>query len=1291
MDYFFDRCFDKKRLKQLLIWFYHIEGENKTLKLLENLKYIGFSYSTKSGLSIGVEDLQLNCKKSHLLSLSVFETQQLALQYRKSNITQMEYFQHLIQIWTKTNQQLTSKVIQHFQLKNQCHPLYQMAFSGARGNIAQVRQLVGMRGLMADPQGQILDFPIRSNFREGLTLTEYIISCYGARKGIVDTALRTATSGYLTRRLVDVAQHVIIEKQDCGSLASLWIGNLYRGKKILLSLKQRCVGRILAKQLITSKKKFDKNTQLTLSIATNISSVFNKIPIRSPLTCISSNSICQHCYGWNLATESIVSLGEAVGVLAAQSIGEPGTQLTMRTFHTGGVFSGDLVEQLYAPLVAEMIYTKKISGNLIRTITGKMAFLVKEKTFMLLCSNKRKKIIFRIPIYTVLFCKQRQQVQKNQLIAELASRHLIDIQSSYSEKDLYSQNSGQIFFENMTILEKKKYVGKMPGEQKYYTQKMGMLWILKLAFFENFFISKGLPSHLDLINQNVILQKMELNIEDLLPEQRFQNHFRKLKKQSFTDFFFIKRYYTGRQIYIYYKQKKYWIKPISLYKKNFNQYRFLNCPTTNYFVWCFLGTLAKRPAITKILNYTYFFYLQNDYRNQNYLINNRLDCATVKRKTRLSLNPFIFCANYSFWLNKFLFFHEMSLWPKKNFWENYNLTSAGTEPVRDIFLPLKKSKVGFVNPKIIWMGYTRQNSNTYFFPFLYYKIKKIQKYYYSWIYQRGLRGSRLSFHSSDIYSKKAKQFKNVGIKSQFRSFCNPNHLSPTELISWYCFLEISLENFKPSGNISIVPAHTIHHRKNNIKYQQGYFSQFPLFIQKYRIFKNIETRFSIRRKNFIKLVLLNSLDEYYYQKNFIKARLLQPIKNLKPNIHSHKSDFSNSIKNTQDSKFFNKYLRNFCQIRNLFNARWLFLGFQKLIKQPLKTCSLNFKDSELSLIRQMKGPFNINYIEKIDQNWHFSIMRKSVNSSKFICLFQIKSSQNEFITKQASKRSPFTLLTIDHIYRIERYTDDKRSIFLGECIAPFTKLSKRRILLSAGQLYAMTRKNLLIRKAECRLLTSNGILHIQNKALIKPKTRLFTMFYTHFKTGDIVQGIPKVEEFFEARQTRGGHPLFDNLHVRLNYLYNKYKIQYKYNKAVRKALLKLQQIIINEIQFIYTTQGVFISDKHIEIITRQMTSKVRILDGGSTGLLRGELVDLIWIEKINHRIKYKKIKYEPTILGITKTCLETNSFISAASFQETTRILMKAAIQNKMDFICGLKENVILGHLIPAGTGFITF
>ena len=250
---FYNFTFDKGRLKSLVSWSLKNYGEYKTIHLLENLKKVGFEYATKAGISLGIEDLKIPPKKALLL----YEAEEIAKkatdQYNRSEITGVERFQRLIDTWHRTSEQLKQEVIDHFENTDVLNPVYMMAFSGARGNISQVRQLVGMRGLMADPKGQIIDYAIRSNFREGLTLTEYIISCYGARKGIVDTALRTANAGYLTRRLVDVAQHVVISNYDCGTKKGIFLTDMKEGNKTIYSLQTRLLGRVLARDIYKKK------------------------------------------------------------------------------------------------------------------------------------------------------------------------------------------------------------------------------------------------------------------------------------------------------------------------------------------------------------------------------------------------------------------------------------------------------------------------------------------------------------------------------------------------------------------------------------------------------------------------------------------------------------------------------------------------------------------------------------------------------------------------------------------------------------------------------------------------------------------------------------------------------------------------------------------------------------------------------------------------------------------------------------------------------------------------------
>nr|WQA10906.1 RNA polymerase beta'' subunit [Streptosarcina sp. YL-2023a] len=265
--------------------------------------------------------------------------------------------------WHKTSETLRHNVIQHFRATDILNPVYMMAFSGARGNISQVRQLVGMRGLMADPQGQIIAYPIRSNFREGLTLTEYVISCYGARKGLVDTALRTANSGYLTRRLVDVSHHVIVRETNCKTPRGIYLTDMKESNKILVSLQTRLRGRVLAEPIkLSNGKILRKDQQISPFLAGQIVEIHKKVLVRSPLTCAARYGICRRCYGWSLAYGHLVALGEAVGILAAQSIGEPGTQLTMRTFHTGGVFSGDVMTEVRAPEKIQQILVDGVLG-----------------------------------------------------------------------------------------------------------------------------------------------------------------------------------------------------------------------------------------------------------------------------------------------------------------------------------------------------------------------------------------------------------------------------------------------------------------------------------------------------------------------------------------------------------------------------------------------------------------------------------------------------------------------------------------------------------------------------------------------------------------------------------------------------------------------------------------------------------------------------------------------------------------------------------------------------------------
>ena len=591
---FFNGCFDKNRIKMLIAWSLKNCGQHMTIGLLENLKNMGFSYATKAGISIGIHDLELNLTKQKAIKSAKLNIQYQQINYEKQYLNKLEKLQYEIDTWQKISENLKESALLYFKITNVCNPVYMMALSGARGNMSQVRQLIGIRGLMSDLEGQVMSFAIKSNFRDGITITEYLISCYGSRKGVVDTSLRTANSGYLTRRLVDVCHHMVVSEFNCPTKKGICMRSIIENNKITVPLQTKLVGRVLAKnihcntiinnkQIFRSKntvllgnsqlkvhfyektavskngymfpfvkislfyyvivkknvqkygtyylfdyliksftklskkqkhfyftfKKTDvsrnirylyqflkyiniyfetykiiayKNQEVNKSLAEKICNLVKKkaVWVRSPLTCCVPNSLCQLCYGWSLFSGKLVTLGEVVGIIAAQSIGEPGTQLTMRTFHTGGVFSGQLVDEISAPVAGKIVFSSFLLGKLIRTSHGKIAFLTKieasleiqqtkninydkklenqnkipvinqtnKNQFSLIKKKKSNSYFLKIPAGTILLVRNHQLVKINESIAQLGNQNKDFVFTPYP---IQSEVGGELEIENPVI------------------------------------------------------------------------------------------------------------------------------------------------------------------------------------------------------------------------------------------------------------------------------------------------------------------------------------------------------------------------------------------------------------------------------------------------------------------------------------------------------------------------------------------------------------------------------------------------------------------------------------------------------------------------------------------------------------------------------------------------------------------------------------------------------------------------------------------------------------------------
>ena len=408
----------KKNLGTIIAKCINVHGLSKSAEVLDYIKATGYKYSTKGAITVSVADVAVPEAKKEILAKADQDVENIRKQFKRGLITNEERYDAVIKVWEKATKDVTEAMKDNFDDLN---PIYMMAQSGARGNMNQLRQIAGMRGLMADTSGKAVEIPIKSCFREGLDALEYFISSHGARKGLADTALRTADSGYLTRRLVDVSQDLIIREDDCGTHDGIEVEEIRDGNQVLEKLDERLVGRYLVEDLYDPETKellCDTNTMITDDLAKKImNSGITKVKVRSILGCRSKYGACSKCYGMGLATRQRVAIGESVGIIAAQSIGEPGTQLTMRTFHTGGVAGGDITQGL--PRVEELFEARNPKGlATITEIDGKVTINDDKKRKEVTVVGKDDAKTYVIPFGSKLKVKEGDEIKAGAPLTE---------------------------------------------------------------------------------------------------------------------------------------------------------------------------------------------------------------------------------------------------------------------------------------------------------------------------------------------------------------------------------------------------------------------------------------------------------------------------------------------------------------------------------------------------------------------------------------------------------------------------------------------------------------------------------------------------------------------------------------------------------------------------------------------------------------------------------------------------------------------------------------------------------
>ncbi len=1221
---FINKQMDKKALNQFLSQMYLEFGGATTAELANSLKNLGYKYATKSGTTISIADLQVPAVKKDLLQEAEKEIEKSTNRYLKGEITEVERYTKVIDTWSETTAKLTSSVVENFDRLN---PVYMMAFSGARGNLSQVSQLVGMRGLMADAQGQIIDLPIKANFKEGLSVTEYIISSYGARKGLVDTALKTADSGYLTRRLVDVAQDVIIRADDCHTTKSINMKPICDGDTVIVPLIDRLLGRTIAqdivdndgKVLVECGKTLDRNDIKKISHLN-----LQELKVRSGLTCGLEYGICQKCYGWAMTTQKLVDIGEAIGIIAAQSIGEPGTQLTMRTFHTGGVFKGSgAMKSIEANIAGEVV--SNVRTRELRTRHGDVVQVSNYETDIEIKGAKRTEK-YHIPAGSTIFFTNGMKVEKGFKLAtyEPVSQGDGSRLTEKATKDITTDLSGEVLFEDFVADEKKDRQGNISRT----TNKQGVIWVLGGDVYNLPGGSKVLVKDGQKVKSGEKLAET-LTICEHGGEVRFGDDLvvEDVKFEGKN----IKKIVQGKEITIV-------IASLTPENATFEQ-------TKKEQLWTVNKTgekyIVKAPVDTPVENGMIIAELIDD------------ECAVSSSgeiryvDVEVDENQIITKPGSVVFIPEEI--HQISKDSSLKMVDNGTYVTAGTEVVKDVYCHLDgivefKEYNDIIHEITIRPGEVHTLNNV----------------------------GALKVDEGEVV--KAGTVIADGIKAKETSIVTIMDSSMDDLDIDDLDEELDTSLSLDEDSISNQPI--------------------QILIRPVQVLEVDQKDVSIKFNTTDGLIDIVPVTQLQYKDG---AR----VRNLDGSTITRTSL-------VLQMQGYLSHLKGMVELDDKGNLRIVVL-------------------ENLIVRREMEGS------SKLLSSLQTELLVKdgqTIKPKTPIAKTQVLAINDGVASVKETEEETRRLLLTSELYESTVKVSGKAIVKKGDFVKVDQLLAESgEKSTNSGQVIAINKGEITIRHGRPYLISPGTMLIVDAGALVLRGDMIATLVFERQKTGDIVQGLPRVEELLEGRKPKDCAILAEEDGVaeietdedlpRLYLVTENGRTEIKYaidanivvqdKQKIQKGqpltsgplnphdVIRLcgpeaaQQYLVDEVQRVYRSQGVEIADKHVEIIVRQMTKKVKVVDAGDTKLLPGELVEVQIFEKENEEVEKNggtPATCEYMLLGITKASLNTESFISAASFQETTRILTEAAVEGKKDMLRGLKENVIIGRLIPAGTGF---
>nr|WEG93489.1 RNA polymerase beta'' subunit [Toxicodendron vernicifluum] len=1329
---FHNKMIDGTAIKRLISRLIDHFGMAYTSHILDQVKTLGFQQATATSISLGIDDLLTIPSKGWLVQDAEQQSLILEKHHHYGNVHAVEKLRQSIEIWYATSEYLRQEMNPNFRMTDPFNPVHIMSFSGARGNASQVHQLVGMRGLMSDPQGQMIDLPIQSNLREGLSLTEYIISCYGARKGVVDTAVRTSDAGYLTRRLVEVVQHIVVRRTDCGTLRGISVSPQKMSERVF---SQILIGRVLAEDIYMGLRCIAiRNQDIGIGLINRFITLRTQaISIRTPFTCRSTSWICRLCYGRSPTHGDLVELGEAVGIISGQSIGEPGTQLTLRTFHTGGVFTGGTAEHVRAPSNGKIKFNEDLVHPT-RTRHGHPAFLCSIDLYVIIESEDIMHNV-TIPPKSFLLVQNDQYVESEQVIAEIrAGTYTLNFKEKV-RKHIYADSEGEMHWSTDVY-----HAPKFTYSNVHLLPKTSHLWILSGGSCRSSVVSFSLHTDQDEINidslsvERRLFSRLSVN-NDQARHKLFSSDFSDKKEGGIPDYSgFNRTIGTGHCNLLH---------PAIFHKHS----DLLAKRRRNRFLIPFQSIQEQEKELLPLSGISIDIPIKGIFRRNSILA--YFDDPRYRRKSSgitkygtIGAHSIVkkedlieyrgvkkMKPKYQMKIDRFFFIPE----------EVYTLPESSYVMVRN------NSIIGVDTPITLTIrsqvgGLVRVER----------KKKRIELKIFSGDIHFPGETDKISRHSGILIppetgKEKLKESKKESKK--LKKWIYVQRITPTKKKHFVLVRPVFPYEIGDGINLAKLFPQDLLREKDNMQlrvvnyilYGKGKPTRgiYDTSIQLVRTclvlnwnqdkkgssleelcvsFVEVNTNGLIR--DFLRIDLVKSHSSYIRKRNdpsgsglisdngsdrnninpfyciYFKARVEQLLSQNQGTIRT----LLNRNKECQSLMILSS---SNCFRMGPFNDG----KYHNVIKQSIK-----IQKDPLIPIRNSLGPLGTVLQIANFYSFYYLITHNPISVTKYFKLDNLKQTFQVF--KYYFQVFQYYLMVMDENRRIynpdpystivlnpfnlnwyflhHNYCEEMPTIIrLGQFICENVCIAKNGPRLKSGQVLIVQVDSVVIRSAKPYLATPGATVHGHYGEILYEGDTLVTFIYEKSRSGDITQGLPKVEQVLEVRSidsiSMNLEKRVEGWNARITRILG---IPWGFLIGAELTIVQSRISLVNKIQKVYRSQGVQIHNRHIEIIVRQITSKVLVSeDGMSNVFLPGELIGLLRAERTARALE-EGICYRAILLGITRASLNTQSFISEASFQETARVLAKAALRGRIDWLKGLKENVVLGGMIPVGTGF---